>query len=268
MTPWWGDHPLDSEGRARFRIGSLSLWVRKHAKEWWLARVLDPLAPQESEDDSTEPATDLEAAQLETPPDTARIERVAVASDGRAVRLRPQLADRSVVSRPETPLTLPPLASVDLYLSTPVWVQIETLDPTTGLLDIPTRQLSQTWFGPSTMFGEVGYAVRTRARLELHDRPIPPHRVLSKVTVHNDADASLLIERINLPARSLSLFVDRRGRLWTSSIFVARKRDGRLAEVRLEENPPAEAEDPEKLSPARDPEPRNYLARALNALIG
>ena len=263
-APWWGEKALDHEGRGRFRIGSLSLWVRKHAREWWLAQELDSLGMQESGDAAHEPST-----LPEKPPDSAKIERVAATSGGATVRLWPRLADRSVVSRPETPMSLPPRAAVDFFVTTSVWLTVESLEPSIQLLDVPTRLMSNTWFGPSSMEGELCYAVRTRARLELGDPSATPYRALSKVTVRNEGEGPLLIERINLPTRSLALFVDVRGCLWTPSITVARRRDGRLADVSFEHVPPEEAEGAQALAPAREPEQRStYLGRALTALIG
>ena len=261
QSPWWGDHLLDDQGRASFQLGSLSLWVRKHAREWWIAYLLEGLGEREAFDG---PPPDT---LPETPPETTHIERVAVESGGTRVRLRPTLADRPVISRPQTPLTLPPRAVIDLFVSTPLWVQIESLEPTQRLHNLPTRLMTQTWFGPSPREGELAYAARTQARIELREDHFNPYRALSKITVRNDSAESLLIERIKLPTRSLALFVDQAGTLWTPSILVEQSRDQRLSRVRLEEGSPQEAGTVEELAPARDPESKNYLVRAWGALI-
>ena len=260
-NPWWGLRDLNGEGCGRFRLGSLNLWVFQLSREWRLAWTLEgllagelPEEPQVSWDDE--------------PPPHAEIRRVAVESSEPVVGLWPRLADRSVVSRPETPLTLPAQASVDLFVSTPLWLAVESVEPKNVLLEVPTRQLTNTWFGASARDGELGYAARTRARLVLDNQRVSPFRALSKITVRNHDEGALQIERINLPVRSLALFIDKDGGLWTPSLTVESRRDGRPAEVRIEREPPPEAKGAEELCKARDPEPRNYLARAYNALIG
>ena len=61
-----------------------------------------------------------------------------------------------------------------IYVSTPLWVRVDVHDPPQFLQEIPVIRPSDTWFGPSTREGELGYAGRTHGRLNFEngDGPI------------------------------------------------------------------------------------------------
>src|SRR5690606_5680646 len=116
---------------------------------------------------------------------------------------------------------------------------------------------SDTWFGPSTREGELGYAARTNARLDLEQMRPRPSRAVTKVVVRNVGDDNLRIERLNLPVPQLSLFVNRQGLIWTNSITVERDRLGALAKVTTSRRPPEEAGNLKELTGARVHDDRN-----------
>lgn len=258
---WWGEFEIPSNAWRRWQIGPLTLWVQRRESEWRLAR----------QEDAGDVEPDLSQANLpaaEGPAESATLERVASHRLGERLIVAPRLADRPVVVRPETSFRLASRGEAELYVGTPLWVCLETSEPVHRLLDVPTRRPSDSWFGPSTTEGELCYAGRTGARLRRDNLPASPYRAVTRVRLRNHAGDDLLLERLNLPVPNLALFCGGGGRLWTQTVSVERGADGKLAEVRIEEDPPAEAEAAERLAEPRVAMARNVFSRALGALLG
>jgi len=51
----------------------------------------------------------------------------------------------------EQPLGVPPGEQASVYVSSPLWVRIETGKPAKLLCELPTFRPSDTWFGPNTI---------------------------------------------------------------------------------------------------------------------
>src|SRR5439155_1571474 len=81
-------------------------------------------------------------------------------------------------------------------------------------------RLSDTWYGPNTREGELCYSSKTFCRTHLADLPLRPHRVLTPVSIQNNAKDPLLLEQLSLPLPYLSTYVDENGSLWTEEITV------------------------------------------------
>ncbi len=258
-TPW-GDFAIAANAWRRWQVGPLTLWIQRLANEWRLAW-------QEETDETHPGALEVDEAAPEGPPETAFLERIASHRLGERLIVAPRLADRSVVVRPETSFRLAPQGVVDLYVGTPLWVFLETSEPAHRLLDVPTQRPSDSWFGPSTTEGELCYAGRTSARLQRDNLSRSPHRAVTRVRLRNRADDDLLLERLNLPVPNLGLFSDDGGQIWTQTVSVERGADGKLAEVRIEEQPPAEAEAAAQIAQPRVVIDRNVFSRALGALL-
>ena len=258
---WWGDFEIPEGEARRWQIGPLSLLVEHRPGEW---RV----CPEIGEDPRDARLTIAEARELEADPDCAQTLRFPSHQiDGR-LSLLPSLPDRAVVSRPEMPVILLPDDHTQLFIGTPAWVRIDVEPGRRKLLEHPVLRLSDTWFGRSTRAGELAYASRTLARLRVENLEPRPHRILTRVTLYNRGQDEMRVERLSLPAHSLSLFfAPERGELWTEGLVYERSSDGRLATVRLEEGPPDVAGAAHSIHPPES-ESSNVLVRALGALIG
>ena len=260
MLTWWGTFEI-AEGQAgRWRVGPLSLCATRNAGEWRLAWTKDG----DALDDRLEVACPVDAAE--------------VAEEGEVVRflsnrmpekltLTPVLGDRPFVHRPQTPLCLLPDDEAALFVSSPVWLRVETGDPLHILTELPTWRPSDTWFGPATRGGELCYSNRTNARFNLRNVPVRPHRAITQIVLRNDADSLLRVERMSLPMPNLSLYVDADGDLWTGTVNLRRDRQGSLATIDLAAGPPAEAPEPRRVGGPRVPLHRNLLVRALGGLL-
>jgi hypothetical protein len=255
---WWGELEIPPGLAGCLRLGPLTLWAERRDQEWRLAH---------REDEGAEGRLEVRCPCPAPAPDGAEIVRVAMRRvDGR-LKLTPSLADRSIVARPEIPFRLLAGGEVALYVSTPVWVRVEAAEPPVVLLDLPTTRPSDTWFGPSTLDGELCYAIRTAARLELANMAPLPERAITEVRLRNLAE-TVQIERLNLPVPHFTLFADARGGLWTQGMTLERKPDGKLGEVRFDDLPPAAAGPCERVAEPRTGDRRPSLIRALTGFLG
>lgn len=260
-TGWWGTFDLRVGAGIRWRIGPLELWALAQTGECELAyrRGDDPLdARLEMERVAAEPEL----------PEGCELRRFAWPDPEGEVSLIPLTADRPVIVRPETPFALLGDDEAVMYVSTPVWVRVETGGEGRTLLDIPAYRPSDTWFGSPVGDGELGYASRTRARVRLDAVGFVPARAMTEVTIRNHASDTFVLERVAVPTPALRLFADMGGMLWTSAVTVEREVGGETARVRVADHPPQHATGWREVTPPREPETRNVIARALGAFLG
>ena len=225
---WWGEVTLAVGKVARWRAGPSKVHVERRGSDWrvWHA----------TEGDAYVVAAERLAPVADDAPEGAPTLRFSFAESPDTLHVRPRLADRPVIVRPESPLAVPPGETVTLYASTPVWMALKfevrrsrrRRAPETDLAvvaELPTARPTDTWFGPNTRVGELCYAVRTAARTEVADLPLRPHRAVTALTVVNRADTPLDVARIEVPMPFLALHVDGGGRLWTDGVRFEREPD-------------------------------------------
>jgi hypothetical protein len=257
-THWFGDFEIAQGQVGVWRIGPLRLQVRHAAGEWrvchergddpWQADVSVRISPGEGCDEQA-------------------VERYIAADNSPRFTLQPLLPDRSLVTRPVSPVYVPADEVVRLYVSIPVWLRLAVGERQKPLTELATIRLSDTWFGPSPMNGELCYALRSRCRLALEPETLLAYRAITPLVIRNKADQALLLERVNVPVRQLSLFAEPGGQLWTSEVALERTEDGQFANLRIDADAPAEARGAEPVSGPREPLPRRTAVRAFSALF-
>ncbi len=257
---WWGDLRLGENESARWHIGPLDLAVCRGPLEWQLAYGWDR-GRSESDDWDFELGAEL-------PGELAQHERFVVGETSPRVAVRPALADRAIVSLPRLPLELLPEREATLYVGSPIWVRVEIGEPPVTLRELPSRRLSDTWFGGSTRDGELCYATHTRARLLAESLPVLSRSAVTAVRIRNRAASPLSIERLKLPVPMLSLFCDELGRLWTEEVTLSRNEESEMASLDIGQGPPAAAAGAELLTPPRSTTEPNLWIRAFSGLFG
>ena len=243
------------------RLGAFRLWVRREPAEWrFVVQHGSDLY-----DESVEWLQDAEPP--ERAPGLGDPIRVVADSSSNLLTPLPRLADRTLVVRLETTLRLVPDATVDLYVGSPMWITIHVGEPGRQVLDLPTWPLSDTWFGPTTTQGELGYAMRTNARLHLSNVLRPCHRAVTQLHLENRTGENVDLERIALPVVNLSLHEDENGGFWTQSVSVRLTAGGTTAEVDLGKGPPLEAGETRLVAEPRVRPARSFFSRARHALF-
>ncbi len=257
---WWGDSELEAGSTGRWRIGPLELFVRRDATDWEIARLVVGGAR-----DAT--------VEVENPcpggiPDGVPVNRFAMRATGSRLRLLPRLADRAVVVKPESPVSVPPGEAVTFYVGSPVWVEIADGEHDTVLLDTPALQPSDTWAGPNTREGLSCYGARTHARRRLEDCTIRPHRAITRVDIENGGDDPLLVEQLQLPAPMLAVYASADGTLFTESIALTRARSDTEAELVIGAADEEVGSPLQRLSGPREVVEGNMVFQAFQRLFG
>lgn len=164
--------------------------------------------------------------------------RFLLSSRDQQVRIAPQLADRPVVARPMMPTELLPKQRTTLFISTVLWARISIGDQL--LAEFATQRMSDTWFGTGLRYGELCYASQTRALLRLDNIPYSAFRAIVPVTIDNQGEDNVKLERINVPVPHLTLYCDG-NKFWTSALTILREKHLATAKLHIEASPPAGA---------------------------
>ena len=256
---WWGTTDFAEGASKRWEIGPLTMWVRRLAHEWWIAFERDEKRAERLDIARDDVGVDWLAH--------ASLERYLTRHAQPMLHIKPVLADRPVVTRPLVPFHLCPGEEAKLFVSLPVWVRLEAGEQKVQLRDIAIQRLSDTWFGPSTLEGELCYASTTHCRQDLSEVPEYPYRAITPVTIRNASGEKLVMERLSLPVDYLTVYGSAGQRLWTSSVGV-RWEHGSTVAVEIGEKPPAEAGNAYLLCGPRHAPEKGGVIRAVASLFG
>ncbi len=257
---WWREFRLPVNDSLRWTIGPFSLQVMHREKEWlvWHQRIANTVADDE--------VWSLEW-NLCMKMDEGDIQRHVFSRTEELFTVYPRLADRPVVVKAAKPLHIQTGQQVDIYVSSPLWFVVAVHQAKVDLQEVPIVRPSDTWFGPSTLEGELCYASTTQGRLYLTDLPPRPHRAISPIKIKNQADKPLLLTQFSLPTPYLSLFDAGKGGLWTEAITLLNDDDTDLAKVAFSDTPPAPYNKAKKIVKARQKKDRNMLLNTFSSLF-
>ena len=182
----------------------------------------------------------------------------------KTVTITAMLADRAVVTRPLSPISLMAGAATQVFISTPLYLAVNIASH--RLVELPVVQLSDTWFGNKST-GELCYSDTTRARLDPSAVENLYFKAVTPVTIKNQSGRQLLLDRINVPVPMLQLFrvpgADKS--FVTTSITVTLSES--VEETRIQLGSAQEHRDAELISPARKPQKKQFLYRAIDLFL-
>lgn len=269
--PWWGTYSIEEGRGGRWDVGPSTLWLYRTDREW---RVIhrpsaepgspDPLANRSG---ASIPVPEEELASvLNAGDDRLQTTRHSFRETEPSIDVKPALADRPVVSRPEHPLHVPSGETVTLYLSTALWIRVTLPESSRCLQELPSYRMSDTWFGPSTVQGELCYATRTAGRLRRESLPIRLHRALTPLRIKNTAEDALPLERVQLPAPHLSLYATPEGLLWTQTVTMTRTEGAEGAGVQIRDGSPVEVDRAELIQEPRQKSEKRLFTSTFSTL--
>jgi len=231
-NPWWGSFELQNEHAMTWEFGEKSISIGRLKNEW---RIWDaPLGVVRDPNDNV----GVKLEQNQPLPDTSDgLHRYAFANTTPEFLITPRNPDRSVVARPEVPLTIPPSEMVLLYISCPIWLQIDVHPTHVKLADIPVYRPSDIWFGANTREGTLCYSSRTSAHMDLDKLSQQPQSSVTPLRLSNAGNAPFILEKLNIPAPYLSLFTTNEGNLWTEEIHIIREADTSNVSLKIGKQP-------------------------------
>jgi len=179
----------------------------------------------------------------------------------------PALADRSIVTRLESPLVIFPRETVHLFIVSALRLRIELPDSATLIQEIAIHRPSDTWLGPTNSSGELAYANDAAVFLDLAHVPLRLHCAVTAIAIRNSRTTALRIDRICVPFKKLSLFYSARSGFWTDAVLFDHKDDNSIADhlaiMQLTKQPPAEASPCQFVLGPRDASAESRLVRAF-----
>lgn len=260
-TNWWGDVSLKRNEIKVWSLGERKIAIQRLDKEWVIWN-------QELDSESTSHIT---VSSLKTANSFSEVSfsRHLVNHTTETIHISPMLADRPIVARPATSLNVLPGEHVELYISSPLWFLMNLKHKDSPVVDIPFLRPSDSWFGPSTMEGELCYAKYTDARVNLAQIEKREHRAITPVLIKNQHTETLVIERINLPAPFLTLYVDEQQGFWTQEVEITYHSDSDKAGLRLNPTPPNKGMgNMTLLSDARQTSDSHHFVKSIKSLLG
>ena len=255
---FWGEHSLAPGETGVWRIGPLTLGLRRLEREW---QVYHEQSDEWREDDGERECV-LDPAQAELRA------RFVMEQTADSCRLQPHMADRPVVSQPAIPFHVLPGQRLILFVSTPLWASVQDGGQVGELMQLPVLRPSDTWFGPSTREGELCYAVSTSARIDPAALPGRTYRATTPVLVVNQSASALYLEKLKLPVPLLALYQDAEGKHWTQGVSMTRRGESGQDLLEIMEGPPSQCATPSLVTPARQKPDRKSLGGALGMLFG
>jgi len=255
---------VEAHSGRQWQIGPSTLWVFHAAREWRLMHKQGADALMSESTVRGPIGEDTWPGVVGPEIDDDQVVRFSIQHDDAHVTLQPALADRPVVARPEHAIYIPPGEDVTLYVSTPLWIQLQL--GTAAKHEVPAFRPSDTWFGPSTREGELCYATRTTGRLQLNDVPLRPHRAVTPLLLQNRAADQLLLERVQIPVQHLALFASPDHGLWTQAVALHREEDTEGARVDIKPGSPPEIAKTERLADPREADKHNLVMSTFKAI--
>ena len=218
MKKWWGDISFDLNKTKTWRIGERRISVQRKDTEWLIWN-------QETKEESF-----VELILEDSIPNHCSIDvlpqRYLVKNTQKCLTVKPLLANRSIIVRPTSTLNILPGERIELYVSSPLWLAFYDHAGTLPICDLPFWLPSDSWFGPNTMVGELCYSKYTDAKVTLDNIQKRSHRAITTISISNEHDELLAIERISLPTPFLNLYVDATNQFWTDKVNLIHHLDG------------------------------------------
>jgi hypothetical protein len=220
-APWWGSFSVAEEQSRYAKIGNVVLCIDHFNEQWNIASYRDEKKQQSK----------TIAAHI---------------MQGEIV-LKPALPNRALLFKLERPLFLPAKSNMNLYTSTPVFIRVEIGTPPIPLEEIPSEILCETWFGDTTLDGEICFAASTFASPRLEELARDVTHVITPIAVVNHSNENVLLKQVQIPCPTLSVFNDSQNRLWTEQLNLNFEHDGE-EDTLIINGPPNGSKDFSKLS--------------------
>ena len=118
------------------------------------------------------------------------------------------------------------------------------------------------------MAGELCYSKYTDAKITLDNIQKRSHRAITTISISNEHDELLTIERISLPTPLLDLYFDSNNQLWTDTVSLIHHLDGDRPSFGIKSLAKESAKiELTLISPAREIADSNTFMRSIKSLV-
>jgi len=210
MRQFWSSRRIGEDRVTMIRLGPLRLWLARAEEEWGVAyehgEVLD--------------MHDISQVPEDVAPSTLHWTKTLFKNAPREYQLLPTVPDRPLVVKPSDPVRVPPGETGIFFCLLPVFLKVfvSQRKTETTLLTVPTRPLSDTWFG-SPIAGELCYSLPIKAEQDISQlEPLPNHAVC-RIAVTNRSHEVLQIGKLCYRPQYIGLYGGN-AHLWASGIRI------------------------------------------------
>ena len=258
-TDRWGPLEIPAGECLRWDIGGVTLWVRVIEDEWLIAHSYHDTS-----------RTDTVGAHLDPdgmPADSSELSWtrfVTVRNDG--VYAQPVLPDRPVVIRPQSPIVLLPGRWGRFFFSVPLWVRFVSQlgGHAATAVEIPTQNLSSTWFGDMET-GELCYSADSRLLRAMPETDSDEAYARCEVEIRNGSRERLQFERICVHVEHMHLYAAD-GKFWSDQVRVVFKGAEQVSQLSYVPGPPKNLSAAEAICEPREVLDMNIFKRSFNLI--
>ncbi len=253
---FWETVDLELGTILHWQIGTLRLWALKSEQELCLYH-------EECDDE----AAPLVCAGKEPLPDDVKWHRWALKGHTNKMVLKPVMPDKPVVVRPETDLNFFQGTEGICYARIPFWIAVMIGEqiPDQLVYEVPTKTLSNTWFGPDTTRGRLCYGMSTSARRSLEGVETANHRAICPVKLKNASEDVFEFQRLCIHTAYLNIY-EHENALWTSRLELTFRGEGRQDMIAYNEEFFDDHQKPELISERRERPESKFFKRSLESL--
>lgn len=256
---WWGTFKFDMTETKCWRVGQRTIAIERDMHEW---SIWNKETPKEE----TKLITVTPKGIHETFKDS-ELKRYMTNQTSNVLVIEPSLADRSMTVRPAKPFVIMPEQEVQVYISTPLWMTVMLPETQIPIADMPFWRPSDSWFGPSTMHGDICYSKNTDAKTDRNKLETRSHRANSIITIKNAHDEPLTVERMSLPVPALKLYVDDSGMFWTDQVSILQEVEHNKPISHVRHSPPKVKSHIVRVSESRELSSKTSFLSTLISLI-
>jgi hypothetical protein len=276
VKDWWGTFTLAENALMSWHVGERVIAIQRRANEY---RVWDVQAAIDTKANPTVDVTSADSLLSFSGCDPNFVslaefepQRFLTQQTSQSLRVKPMMPDRAVVIKPRIPISILPKESISLYAHIPLWSAFFHIEKEgereKSIVDIPIARPSDSWFGSSTMVGELCYAIDSDAYT---DKSTIPHSLFFAVTqidIDNQSDSPLLVRRIKVPTTNLCLYQETAGQLYSDNLVVINEDEKSKPIFKVVKKEVGEQEDElMQLSPAREELDLNVFFASIKGFI-
>ena len=210
LQQFWSVRRIGENRVTLARLGPLRLWLARAEMEWAFAFEYG------------DPSSIMDLAQVpeDVVPEGLTWKNIIFQEAPREYALQASLPDRPVVVKPAYPVSIPAGEAGSFYVLIPVFIRIALQAGRKEILlgSVPSRALSDTWFGTPTE-GTLCYSLPLPAERDLESMEPLPHHVVCPLEVQNRSDEDLVFEKLCLRPRYVGLYSGN-SHLWSSLVRI------------------------------------------------
>ncbi|MDZ7691864.1 MAG: hypothetical protein U5K69_12175 [Balneolaceae bacterium] len=233
-------------------LGTLHVWIQNKNEEVWIAHQYGEQALEQISKESA-------------PPESLSWSRWAYDPDVDKLNVSPVFPDLPIVISSEYPLTIPPGARIQIFTRIPIWLRIGSAKSSYMLKEIPSVQLSKTWFG-TPVEGELCYWSPTKARRSLEGVEPRDYYVNCPIWITNKGAMDLNFERFCLRVERLGIYRYQQ-ELWAGETKIVHHGEDSDSDIIMTGKLPPNLGKAELLSKARNPIHTSLATRTFKRLF-